>query len=96
MPRFAFTFSDDQKDWLEAKATENDLSQGEIVRRVVKSAMSDTDTDSLTDTDWLSDTQTDTPTVSQSELEQLQERVSQLEADMSPVRTIRTHRQVKL
>jgi hypothetical protein len=83
MPRFAFTLSDEQKNWIESKATENDLSQGEVVRRVIKSAMNDTDTDSLIDTDWLSDTQTDTPTVSQDEFEQLQERVSQLEASMS-------------
>jgi hypothetical protein len=82
MTRFAFTLSNEQKNWIESKATENDLSQGEIVRRVIKSAMSDTDTDSLTDTDWVSDTQTDTLTVSQSEFKQLQERVSQLEANM--------------
>jgi len=83
MPRFTFTLSDEQKNWVESNATENDLYQGEIVRRVIKNAMNDTDTDSSTDTDWLSDTQTDTPTVSQREFEQLQERVSQLEAAMS-------------
>jgi len=82
MPRFAFTLSDDQKDWLEAKATENQLSQGEIVRRVIDSAMNDTDTDSVTDTGWLSDTVTDTVGVSQDEFEQLKKRVSQLEADI--------------
>ena len=83
MPRFIFTLSDEQKNWIESNAAENDLYQGEIVRRVIKNAMNDTDTDSSTDTDWLSDTQTDTPTVSQREFEQLQERVSQLEAAMS-------------
>ena len=82
MPRFAFTLSDEQKNWIESNATENDVSQGEIIRRVIKSAMNDTDTDSLTDTDWLSDTVTDTVGVSQDEFEQLQKRVSQLEADI--------------
>ena len=82
MPRFAFTLSDEQKNWIESNATENDVSQGEIIRRVIKSAMNDTDTDSLTDTDWLSDTVTDTVSVSQDEFEQLQKRVSQLEADI--------------
>ena len=82
MPRFAFTLSDEQKNWIESNATENDVSQDEIIRRVIKSAMNDTDTDSLTDTDWLSDTVTDTVSVSQDEFEQLQKRVSQLEADI--------------
>jgi len=82
MPRFAFTLSDEQKNWIESNATENDVSQGEIIRRVIKSAMNDTDTDSLTDTDWLSDTVTDTVGVSRDEFEQLQKRVSQLEADI--------------
>mgnify|MGYP006866542479 FL=1 len=45
MPRFIFTLSDEQKNWLESNAAENDLYHGEIVRRVIKSAMSDTDTD---------------------------------------------------
>jgi hypothetical protein len=44
--------------------------------------MNDTDTDSLTDTDWLSDTVTDTVAVSRGEFEQLKKRVSQLEADI--------------
>jgi hypothetical protein len=82
MTRFAFTLTSSQKDWLESKAAERDVSQGEIIRRVIKSAMNDTDTDSLTDTDWLSDTVTDTVGVSQDEFEQLQKRVSQLEADI--------------
>jgi len=82
MPRFAFTLSEKQKNWIESKAAERDVSQGEIIRRVIKSAMNDTDTDSLTDTDWLSDTVTDTVGVSQDEFEQLQKRVSQLEADI--------------
>jgi hypothetical protein len=72
MPRFAFTLSDEQKNWIESNATENDVSQGEIIRRVIKSAMNDTDTDSLTDTVG----------VSQDEFEQLQKRVCQLEADI--------------
>ena len=82
MPRFAFTLSDDQKDWLESKATQKDVSQGEIIRRVVKSAMNDTDSDTVTNTDWLSETVTDTATVSRDEFEELQERVSQLESNI--------------
>ena len=82
MTRFAFTLTSSQKDWLESKAAERDVSQGEIIRRVIKSAMNDTDTDSLTDTDWLSDTVTDTVSVSQDEFEQLQKRVCQLETDI--------------
>jgi len=57
---------------LNQKRQKNDVSQGEIIRRVVKSAMIDTD----------SDTSTDTVGVSQDEFEQLQKRVSQLEADI--------------
>jgi hypothetical protein len=72
MPRFAFTLSDEQKNWIESNATENDVSQGEIIRRVIKSAMNDTDTDSLTDTVG----------VSQDEFEQLQKRVCQLETEI--------------
>jgi hypothetical protein len=83
MPRFAFTLSDDQKDWLESKAAERDSSQGEIIRRVINSAINDTNSDTVTDTDWLSDTVTDTVGVSQDEFEQLQKRVSQLEASSS-------------
>jgi hypothetical protein len=86
MPRFAFTLSDNQKDWLESKATQTDLSQGEIVRRILNSAITDTDDD----TGWLSDTDNDTPTVSgvsQDEFDELQERVSQLEADIDDLDT---------
>ena len=72
MPRFVFTLTNSQKNWIEAQAAERDVSQGEIIRRVIKSAMNDTDTDSLTDTVG----------VSQDEFEQLQKRVSQLEADI--------------
>jgi hypothetical protein len=43
MPRFAFTLSVDQKDWIESKSAETDLSQGEIVRRVIDTRISDTD-----------------------------------------------------
>jgi hypothetical protein len=86
MPRFAFTLSVDQKDWLESKSAETDLSQGEIVRRVIDTAISDTDSD----TDWLSDTASDTQTVSavsQDEFEELQGRVSKLEANIEKLDT---------
>jgi hypothetical protein len=72
MPRFVFTLTNSQKNWIEAQAAERDVSQGEIIRRVIKSAMNDTDTDSVTDT----------ASVSQDEFEQLQKRVSQLGADI--------------